>query len=237
MAPPSRPSAGGLLVSGVALAAALLTATEAFAPPSSRVALSRAADVSASTETSSTALHNRFARRKEKKKKKKRSPAFVLDQEEEAAPSNSPNANEPILLGGGEIGFTGEVPDASKIPVATATSKDRPPQKSKLDQELSGERIQEDGIVGESVTSAASVSDMPLDPGQAQPDVTTVVTDPETGIARIQQGKYVMDKVTGKAVVLSSLGPEYRLAQKYQCLNEASANDEAGALAIQRTHY
>ncbi|KAL9185219.1 hypothetical protein ACHAXT_002996 [Thalassiosira profunda] len=215
MAPPSRPSAGGLLVSGVALAAALLTATEAFAPPSSRGALSRAADVSASTEMSSTALHNRSARRKEKKKKKKRSPAFVLDQEEEAAPSNSPNANEPILLGGGEIGFTGEVPDASKIPVATATSKDRPPQKSKLDQELSGERIQEDGIVGESVTSAASVSDMPLDPGQAQPDVTTVVTDPETGIARIQQGKYVMDKVTGKAVVLSSLGPEYRLAQMF----------------------
>jgi len=45
--------------------------------------------------------------------------------------------------------------------------------------------------------------------------VTTVVTDPDTGIARIQQGKYVMDKVTGKAVVLSSLGPEYRLAQMF----------------------
>ena len=81
---------------------------------------------------------------------------------------------------------------------------------------MSGGRIQEkDGTTGESVTSAASVIDMPLNPGQQQPDVTTVVTDPETGIARIQQGKYVMDKVTGKAVTLSSLGPEYRLAQMF----------------------
>jgi len=138
------------------------------------------------------------------------------EEEDDAASGSSPqsaNSNEPILLGGGDAGFTNEVPDSSKIPVATSTSK--APKKSKLDQELSGERIQEDGVVGESVTSSASVSDMPLEPGMAQPDVTTVVTDPDTGIARIQQGKYVMDKVTGKAVVLSSLGPEYRLAQMF----------------------
>ena len=104
----------------------------------------------------------------------------------------------------------------SKIPVARSTSKDVTKKKeSKLDRELAGKRIEEDGIVGESVTSAASVSDMPLEPGQRQPDVSTVTTDPETGIARIQQGKYVMDKVTGKAVVLSSAGPEYRLAQMF----------------------
>jgi len=138
------------------------------------------------------------------------------EEEDDAASISSPqsaSSNEPILLGGGDAGFTNEVPDSSKIPVATRTSK--APKKSKLDQELSGERIQEDGVVGESVTSSASVSDMPLEPGMAQPDVTTVVTDPDTGIARIQQGKYVMDKVTGKAVIISSLGPEYRLAQMF----------------------
>jgi len=217
----NRLSTGGLLFSSVALAAVVaLSSTlsaEAFVSPASHrsPAISAANGCrSSGSITSATTLYNRSARRKDKKKKKRRS--FVIDEEEEASGSpQSANSNEPILLGGGEIGFSGEVPDASKIPVATTTSKDRPPKKSKLDQELSGERIQEDGIVGESVTSAASVSDMPLDPGQAQPDVTTVVTDPDTGIARIQQGKYVMDKVTGKAVVLSSLGPEYRLAQMF----------------------
>ncbi|KAL7531573.1 hypothetical protein ACHAWF_003833, partial [Thalassiosira exigua] len=113
--------------------------------------------------------------------------------------------NEPILLGGGEIGFTNKVPTSSKIPVTTTTSKDRPLKKSKLDQELSGERIQEDGTVGESVASSASV----------------VVTYPETGLKRIQQGKYVADeeyvadKVTGKRVVPLSMGPEYWLAQMF----------------------
>ena len=142
----------------------------------------------------------------------------MIDDEEEASGSPSPKAaskNEPILLGGGESGFAAEVPDSSQVPIATTTSKDMKPKKSKLEQELSGERIEEDGILGESVTSAASVSDMPLGMGEMQPDVTTVVTDPDTGIARIQQGKYVMDKVTGKAVILSSLGPEYRLAQMF----------------------
>jgi hypothetical protein len=173
--------------------------------------------------SSSSALYNRSARRENEKKKKRRSPAFVIDEDEDVATTVKPSSssgtksnNEPILLGGGESGYTYEIPDSSKIPVATAVSTDLPPKKSKLDQELSGGRIQEkDGTTGESVTSAASVIDMPLNPGQQQPDVTTVVTDPETGIARIQQGKYVMDKVTGKAVTLSSLGPEYRLAQMF----------------------
>ena len=123
----------------------------------------------------------------------------------------------PIRLGGGEIGYRAEVPDSSQIPVAVPSSSKRD-KKTKLERELSGERIiLEDGVqvVGESVTSAASVSDMPPGPGQNKPDVTTIVTDPDTGIARIQQGKSVMDKVTGKAVVLSSLGPEYRLAQMF----------------------
>ncbi|KAL7555205.1 hypothetical protein ACHAWF_018848 [Thalassiosira exigua] len=224
MASSKRLSAGGLLFSGVALAAAVALSVapsaEAFAPqPASAGVRTRIGGGGGSPTTSTTALCNRSARRKDKKKKKRRSqPAFVVDDEEDSAAGGVATAaskNEPILLGGGEIGFTNEVPDSSKIPVATTTSKDRPPKKSKLDQELSGERIQEEGVVGESVTSAASVSDMPLEPGQAQPDVTTVVTDPETGIKRIQQGKYVADKVTGKRVVLSSMGPEYRLAQMF----------------------
>ncbi len=166
------------------------------------------------TISTPTSLYNREARRSEKKKKR-RSPAFVLDEddEEEGEGGGKKKTDGPILLGGGESGYRAEVPDSSQIPIAVLPSKKL--KKSKLEQELSGERIlQEDGIVvGESVTSSASVSDMPLGPGQSQPDVTTIVTDPDTGIARIQQGKSVMDKVTGRAVVLSSLGPEYRLAQ------------------------
>jgi len=205
---------GGPLFSSVALVVTLTlscTITEAFAPPSSQCHLNQCSST-ATTGASSTSLYNRQARRKDKKKKKKkRSPAFDLDDEEDSAPTK--NSNEPILLGGGEIDYNTDV-DSSKVPLATkATSKKT--KKSRLDQELSGERIQKDGIVGESVTSAASVSDMPLGPDQAQPDVTTVITDPDTGIPRIQQGKYVMDKVTGKAVILSSLGPEVRLAQMF----------------------
>jgi hypothetical protein len=200
-------SVGGLLFSTAAIAATL--STQAFAPPSCH-------QISKPSFTQSNSqLFNRAERRKAKKKKSRTS---LLDEDDDtdnaASSGRTIIKSEPILLGGGEAGYDYEVGE-SKIPIAKTTSKDVKPKPSKLDQELSGKRIQEDGIVGESVTSAASVSDMPLGPGQRQPDVTTVVTDPETGIARIQQGKYVMDKVTGKAVVLSSLGAEYRLAQMF----------------------
>ena len=212
-----RLSTGGLLFSSVALAAALASSlsVEAFSPSRSLGNVASNNIRVPTTIVSSTELYNRSARRKDKKKKKRRGPAFIEEEEEEESPRSSTvnSKNEPILLGGGEIGYTNEVPDESKIPVATATSKDSPPTKSKLDQELSGERIVEkDGTLGESVVSSASISDYV---GEVQPDVTTVVTDPDTGIARIQQGKYVMDKVTGKAVILSSMGPEYRLAQMF----------------------
>ena len=214
-----RLSTGGLLFSSVALAVALAISTstvEAFSPPQSQLGLaSNNIRVTTTTIISSTELYNRSARRKDTKKKKRRQPAFIEEEEESDNNDAARNSkkNEPILLGGGEIGYTNEVPDTSKIPIATATSKDSPPPKSKLDQELSGERIVEkDGTLGESVVSSASISDYV---GEVQPDVTTVVTDPDTGIARIQQGKYVMDKDTGKAVVLSSMGPEYRLAQMF----------------------
>ena len=220
MASSYRLSTGGLLFSSVALAVALAISTstvEAFSPPQSQLGLA-SNNIRVTTTTtiiSSTELYNRSARRKDTKKKKRRQPAFIEEEEESDNNDAARNSkkNEPILLGGGEIGYTNEVPDTSKIPIATATSKDSPPPKSKLDQELSGERIVEkDGTLGESVVSSASISDYV---GEVQPDVTTVVTDPDTGIARIQQGKYVMDKVTGKAVVLSSMGPEYRLAQMF----------------------
>eukprot|EP00986_Skeletonema_menzelii_P019316 scaffold27612_cov148-Skeletonema_menzelii.AAC.3 len=210
-------SVGGLLFSSAALIAALSLSAEGFVAPSSQTSLARSSSSYApasASHSSPSALYNRQARRKDKKKKK-RSSLLIEDDDEPASSSNSQTfqKQEPILLGGGEIGFDSDVGE-SKIPVATSASSSSP-SKSKLEQELSGERIQEDGIVGESVTSAASVSDMPLEPGMMQPDVTTIVTDPDTGIARIQQGKYVMDKVTGKAVILSSLGPEYRLAQMF----------------------
>ena len=206
-------SIGGLLFSSAALIAALSLSAEGFVAPSSHASLARS--YAPASDSSPSALYNRQARRKDKKKKKRSSLIVDDDDDEDNAPaanSQSYKKQEPILLGGGEIGFDSEVGE-SKIPVATSSSSQS--SKSKLDQELSGERIAEEGIVGESVTSAASVSDMPLEPGMMQPDVTTIVTDPDTGIARIQQGKYVMDKVTGKAVILSSLGPEYRLAQMF----------------------
>lgn len=48
-----------------------------------------------------------------------------------------------------------------------------------------------------------------------RPEVSRIVVDEETGIERIQQGEKVMDVLTRKAVQLSDLGPEYRMAQMF----------------------
>lgn len=64
----------------------------------------------------------------------------------------------------------------------------------------------------EDVVSAASVSDARVD---SRPAVSTIVIDEATGIERIQQGQYVMDVATRKAVKLSDLGPMYRMAQMF----------------------
>jgi len=48
-----------------------------------------------------------------------------------------------------------------------------------------------------------------------RPDLSTLIVDEETGIEVVAQGKSVMDVVTRKAVQLSKLGPEYRLAQMF----------------------
>lgn len=50
---------------------------------------------------------------------------------------------------------------------------------------------------------------------EARPEVSTTIVDEETGIEVIAQGKAVMDVITRKAVQLSSLGPQYRLAQMF----------------------
>jgi hypothetical protein len=50
---------------------------------------------------------------------------------------------------------------------------------------------------------------------EQRPEVSTMIIDEETGIEIVAQGKSVMDVVTRKAVKLSSLGAEYRLAQMF----------------------
>ena len=50
---------------------------------------------------------------------------------------------------------------------------------------------------------------------EERPELSTMIVDEETGIELIQQGKAVMDVVTRKAVKLSDLGPDYRLAQMF----------------------
>ena len=50
---------------------------------------------------------------------------------------------------------------------------------------------------------------------EARPELSTVIVDEETGIEVVAQGQSVLDVVTRKAVKLSDLGPEYRLAQMF----------------------
>ena len=48
-----------------------------------------------------------------------------------------------------------------------------------------------------------------------RPEISTMIVDEETGMEVVAQGKAVMDVVTRKAVQLSSLGPQVRLAQMF----------------------
>jgi hypothetical protein len=54
---------------------------------------------------------------------------------------------------------------------------------------------------------------------EQRPEVSTMIIDEETGIEIVAQGKSVMDVVTRKAVKLSTLGPQYRLAQMFPGVN------------------
>lgn len=70
----------------------------------------------------------------------------------------------------------------------------------------------------------------PVDPSEAQrqarvddaqrrmderPDISTMLVDEESGMEVVQQGKKVMDVVTRRAVKLSDMGADYRLAQMF----------------------
>ena len=48
-----------------------------------------------------------------------------------------------------------------------------------------------------------------------RPEISTMILDERSGTEVLAQGRYVMDVVTRKAVKLSDLGPEYRLAQMF----------------------
>ena len=76
-----------------------------------------------------------------------------------------------------------------------------------------GKETEEEKSKQEDVVSGASMSDAVGD--GSRPAVSTIVVDEATGIERIQQGEYVMDVATRKAVQLSDLGPQYRMAQMF----------------------
>jgi hypothetical protein len=84
----------------------------------------------------------------------------------------------------------------------------------KADKAKKEQRVQDNTPKQEDIVSSASVTDVFRD-GDERPQVSTIVIDEQTGIERIQQGKYVMDVATRKAVQFSDLGPMYRLAQMF----------------------
>jgi len=89
-------------------------------------------------------------------------------------------------------------------------------KKSALEEELEGKRVSSElGGEGESVVSGASIASAVIEGEGNQPEVSEVITDEDTGILRVVQGKNVRDIITGQAVKLSDLGPEYRMAQMF----------------------
>jgi len=152
---------------------------------------------------SSTALAmgtNRQSRRNQKKEQGQSRPSSFYDAVKEAQGQQTTKENEST---------------STNVPVGKL-SQDMPQPKSNVELEESGQRIASKlGGEGESVVSGASISDASIARMNARPDVSTIIVDEETGIERIQQGKYVMDVVTRKAVKLSDLGPMVRMAQMF----------------------
>jgi len=140
----------------------------------------------ASRDTALNMGTNRRSRRKSKKKQTQSRPNTFFDNIKEAGEEES---------------------DASGGTSLTNKSEDEQKKGNE-----SQEAVTEDGA--ENILSSGSIADAPSAPDD-RPDVSTIVTDDETGIERIQQGKNVMDVVTRKAVKLSDLGPMYRLAQMF----------------------
>jgi hypothetical protein len=81
------------------------------------------------------------------------------------------------------------------------------------------EKPRNEGDSAAATTEAQKAQDARNAEAQARmdrrPDVSTLIVDEATGMEVLAQGKNVMDVVTRKAVRLSNLGPEYRLAQMF----------------------
>lgn len=135
---------------------------------------------------------NRKARRQQQRSKTKNRQKEFYDAVKEADTTNDREASSPV---------------------GTLEKENR--ERSAFEEELAGERVSSElGGEGESVVSGASVADA-VPSANERPDVSEVVMDEDTGILRVVQGENVKDIVTGKAVELSNLGAEYRMAQMF----------------------
>jgi len=163
-----------------------------------------AGPAAAAVRPSATSLYmgmNRKARRQQQKQQGKISGRKLIDAMGESEGGGGKKKDK----GGGEN--TGEL--------ATLASEQEV-KKSALEEEMEGGRVSSElGGDGESVVSGAQVADAVPEMEDLRPDVSEVVTDEDTGILRVVQGKNVRDVVTGRAVKLSDMGDEYRLAQMF----------------------
>jgi hypothetical protein len=87
------------------------------------------------------------------------------------------------------------------------------------DEKLPKEKPEKD-VLGKDALEAnsakrAEIIDDAQERMEARPELSTMIVDEETGIEVIAQGQSVLDVVTRKAVKLSDLGPQYRLAQMF----------------------
>lgn len=98
--------------------------------------------------------------------------------------------------------------------ISSGSIADAPIQQSSSDETASSTSRKGKGK-GKKGKGKSNVKEVPQEEIDNRPEVTTIIVDEATGIERIAQGKAVMDVVTRKAVKLSDLGPQYRLAQMF----------------------
>lgn len=92
--------------------------------------------------------------------------------------------------------------------IATPVPKKAPSSSNDNDKALSTTELQQEKEREARAAAARQRMDR-------RPEVSTMIVDEETGMEVVAQGKAVMDVVTRKAVQLSSLGPQVRLAQMF----------------------
>lgn len=152
--------------------------------------------------------------------------ALLLDGANTFAPSNL-HCNVKSLSDNKMLGTTSSSSTALFMGVSRKARRNTKKEQSNSRPESFYDKLnEEDGKGGKTATvepdtddeptllSGESVTDAQVRMNQ-RPDVSTIVVDEQTGIERIQQGKYVMDVVTRRAVKLSKLGPMYRMAQMF----------------------